>query len=154
MSTRTIETTAPEDEAIAYAHQQSQKPIGVGIVGLGFMAVTHLKAYRQIDACRIAALCNPSGRNLDGDFSSVAGNIGSGEPFKLDMTGVKGGRNFADLLADSTVEVVDICAPTHAHPELAMAALKAGKHVICEKPLARTATEARQIADVATSLDT
>jgi predicted dehydrogenase len=130
---------------------EAPKLIGVGMVGLGFMAVTHLKAYRQIDAWRIAALCNPSGRNLDGDFSSVTGNIGSGEPFKLDMTGVKGCRNFADLLADSAVEVVDICAPTHAHPDLAIAALKAGKHVLCEKPLARTAVEARQIADVAAS---
>ena len=131
------------------AKGETRKTIGVGIVGLGFMAATHLKAYRQIDACRIAALCNPSGRNLDGDFSAVTGNIGSGEPLKLDMSEVQAYRNFADLLANSAVQVVDICAPTHAHPELAIAALKAGKHVICEKPLARTTKEARQIADVA-----
>ena len=123
----------------------------MGIVGLGFMAATHLKAYRQIDACRIAALCNPSGRNLDGDFTMVTGNIASGAPLKLDMTDVQAYRNFAELLADSAVQVVDVCAPTHAHPELAIAALKAGKHVICEKPLARTTKEARQIADVAAS---
>src|SRR6185295_20057953 len=43
----------------------------------------------------------------------------------------------------------DICAPTQTHPELALAALQAGKHVLCEKPLARTAGEARQIADAA-----
>src|SRR5438552_2376273 len=115
------------------------------------MAATHLKAYRQIDACRIAALCNPSGRNLDGDFATVTGNIGSGEPLKLDMTEVQAYRNFADFLADSAVQVVDICAPTQAHPELAIAALEAGKHVICEKPLARTTQQARQIADVAAS---
>jgi predicted dehydrogenase len=131
------------------AKDETQKPTGVGIVGLGFMAATHLKAYRQIDTCRIAALCNPSGRNLDGDFSTVAGNVGSGEPVKLDMTGVIAYRNFAQLLANAEVQVVDICAPTYAHPDLAIAALKAGKHVICEKPLARTAKEARQIADVA-----
>jgi len=127
------------------------EPIGVGIVGLGFMAATHLKAYRHIDACRIAALCNPSGRNLDGDFSKVTGNTGSGEPLKLDMTEVKAYRKFAELLANSAVQVVDICAPTHAHPELAVAALKAGKNVICEKPLARTSKEALQIADAAAS---
>src|SRR5439155_7835706 len=79
------------------------------------------------------------------------GNTGSGEPFKLDMTGVQAYRNFAGLLANSAVQMVDICAPTHAHAELAIAALKAGKHVICEKPLARTTREARQIADVAAS---
>jgi predicted dehydrogenase len=124
------------------------------MVGLGFMAATHLNAYRQIDSFRIAALCNPSGRNLDGDFSTVAGNLGTGEPLKLDMTKVKAYRNFAQLLADSAVQMVDICAPTHAHPELAIAAIKAGKHVICEKPLARTAKAARQIADAATGAGT
>ena len=130
---------------------ETRKTIEVGIVGLGFMAATHLKAYRQIDACRIAALCNPSGRNLDGHFPVVTGNAGSGEPFKLDMAGVQAYRDFAGLLANSEVQMVDICAPTHAHPELAIAALEAGKHVLCEKPLARTAKEARQIADVAAS---
>ena len=131
------------------AEDETRKTIGVGIVGLGFMAATHLRAYRQIDACRIAALCNPSGRNLDGDFSTVGGNVVSGEPLKLDMTGVKAYRNYAELLANSAVQVLDICAPTHAHPELAIAALRAGKHVVCEKPLARTTKEARQITEVA-----
>jgi len=133
------------------AKGETRKTIRVGLVGLGFMAATHLRAYRRIDACRIAALCNPSGRNLDGDFATVTGNIGSGEPLKLDMTEVQAYRNFADFLADSAVQVVDICAPTQAHPELAIAALEAGKHVICEKPLARTTQQARQIADVAAS---
>src|SRR5438093_13570446 len=81
-------------------------PIGVGIVGLGFMAATHLKAYRQIDGYRIAAICNPSGRNLDGDFSNVMGNTGSNDPLKLDMTQVKTYRNFADLLADESVQQI------------------------------------------------
>ena len=116
-------------------HSAATSPIGVGIVGLGFMAATHLKAYRQITDYRIAAICNPSGRNLDGDFSKVAGNIGSTEALKLDMSRVKPYRRFADLLADPAVQLVDICAPTPAHPELAIAALTAGKHVICEKPL-------------------
>jgi len=127
----------------------TEDSIGVGIVGLGFMAATHIKAYRQIAGYRIAALCNPSGRNLDGDFSRVEGNIGSAEPLKLDMTQVKAYRTFAELLADEAVHLVDICAPTPAHPELALAALNAGKHVLCEKPVARTATLASDIAAAA-----
>src|SRR5256886_380570 len=127
-------------------HSPLANPVGVGIVGLGFMAATHLKAYRQIEGYRIAALCNPSGRNLDGDFSKVGGNVGSTEPLKLDMSRVKAYRSFADLLADPAVQLVDICAPTHTHPELAIAALRARKHVLCEKPLARTAELAREIA--------
>src|SRR5205809_490132 len=130
-------------------HSALRNPVGVGIVGLGFMAATHLKAYRQIDGYRIAALCNPSGRNLDGDFSKVSGNVGSTEPLKLDMSQVKAYRSLGEMLADPAVQLVDICAPTHTHPDLAIAALRAGKHVLCEKPLARTAELAREIAGAA-----
>jgi predicted dehydrogenase len=136
------------------ASTHTRDAIGVGIVGLGFMGATHLKAYRQIEDCRVAALCNPSGRNLDGNFSQVAGNVGSAGPLIPDMTQVKAYRDFADLLADPAVHLVDICAPTHRHPELAIAALQAGKHVLCEKPLARTAKLAREIADAASQAKT
>jgi predicted dehydrogenase len=123
--------------------------INVGIVGLGFMAATHIKAYRQIPGARISAICSPSGRRLDGDFSNVSGNVGSNDPVKLDMTGVKAYRDYAGLLADSAIDLIDICAPTEAHPALSFEALAAGKHVVCEKPLARTAKLAREIAEAA-----
>jgi len=129
-------------------------PIGVGIVGLGFMAATHLKAYRQIDGHRIAAICNPSGRNLDGDFSRVGGNTGTTEPLQLDMTQVATYRSFPAMLADPAVHLVDICSPTHTHRELALAALATGKHVLCEKPLARTTREARDIVEAAARAET
>jgi predicted dehydrogenase len=121
----------------------------VGIVGLGFMAVTHLKAIRQIPELRIAALCNPSGRHLDGDFSDVAGNLGDDDPVRLDMTGVKAFRDFNELLADPEIELIDICTPTAFHAPFAIAALEAGKHVLCEKPMARTSEEAREMIEAA-----
>ena len=123
--------------------------IQVGIVGLGFMAATHIKAYRQIDGIKIAGLCNPSGRHLDGDFSRVAGNVGDNKPVVLDMTGVKATRNVEDLLNDPAINLIDICAPTAAHRDLSIAALKAGKHVLCEKPLARSSAVAREIVKAA-----
>jgi predicted dehydrogenase len=123
--------------------------MNVGVVGLGFMAVTHIRAYRHVPGVRIAALCNPSGRRLDGDFSGVAGDVGTSEPSKLDMRGVRATQDFADLLSDPGIQVIDICAPTKAHVELSVAALKAGKHVVCEKPLARTPQGAREIAAAA-----
>lgn len=126
-----------------------KKPINIGIVGLGFMASMHVKTYRQIENARIAAICNPSGRNLDGDFSKVAGNVAIADPVKLDMSSVKATKNLEDLLNDPAIDLIDICAPTMSHPEMAIAALKAGKHVICEKPLARTSALARKIADEA-----
>jgi len=123
--------------------------INIGIVGLGFMAATHIRAYRQVEGARIAALCNPSGRHLDGDFTNVTGNVGAIEPVKLDMSGVKATKDFADLLNDPEIHAIDICAPTKAHADLAIAALRAGKHVLCEKPLARTAKVAREITATA-----
>ena len=123
--------------------------IKAGIVGLGHMAVAHLKAYRQLPGVRLSAICNPSGRHLDGDFSDVSGKAGGQEPLQLDMAFVKPYRIFVDLLADPNVQLVDICAPTSAHAELAVAALAAGKHVICEKPLARTSAAARQVVAAA-----
>ena len=121
------------------------QPLNIGIVGLGFMAATHIRAYRQVEGARVAAICNPSGRHLDGDFTNVAGNVGATDPVKLDLTGVKATKDFADLLNDPDIHAIDICAPTKAHQELAIAALRAGKHVLCEKPLARTTAVAREI---------
>lgn len=123
--------------------------VNVGIVGLGFMAATHIKAYRQLQGVRIAAICNPSGRRLDGDFSNVSGNVGTNEPVKLDMQGVRASKNVADLLNDPEIHLIDICAPTLAHHQLCMAALRAEKHVLCEKPLARSTKLARDIAGTA-----
>lgn len=122
---------------------------GIGLIGLGFMGATHIKAWQEVPGTRIVALCNPSGRHLDGDFSDVSGNLGTGEPLKLDMSQTHGYRSFEEMLADPEVTVVDICTPTHTHRDLALAALKAGKHVLCEKPMARTSEEAREMAAAA-----
>ena len=94
--------------------------INVGIAGTGFMAVAHLKAYQQLDNVRVAALCNPSGRNLDGDFSDVFGNIGDDEPVKLDMNGVKTFRDYDEMLADDEIQLIDITTPTFLHHEQAL----------------------------------
>jgi predicted dehydrogenase len=125
----------------------AKRNINVGIVGLGFMAATHVKAYRQIPEAKIYAVCNPSGRCLDGDLTKVGGNINSNDPVRLDMTQIKGTREFADLLNDPAIDLIDICTPTLQHPEMLAAALAAGKHVICEKPLARNSEAARQMVE-------
>ena len=54
--------------------------VKAGIIGLGFMSVAHIKAYRQLKDVEIVAVCNPSGRRLDGDLSDVFGNVGDQEP--------------------------------------------------------------------------
>ncbi|MDD4870233.1 MAG: Gfo/Idh/MocA family oxidoreductase [Kiritimatiellae bacterium] len=125
--------------------------INVGIVGLGFMGVTHIKAYRKIQGVRIAGICDAVRLPVDGDFSKISGNIGDSDPVKLDMSQVKATKNMDDLLKDPSIDLIDLCVPTLAHAKLAVTALKAGKHVMCEKPMARNATQAREIADAAAS---
>ncbi len=109
------------------------------------MGVTHMKAYRQIEGARIAAICDAVALPLDGDFSKVSGNVGSKDLFRLDMSQVKAFKDFNELLAQPDIDLIDLCVPTMAHPKLAIAALQAGKHVICEKPLARDSAKAREI---------
>jgi len=123
--------------------------VNIGIVGLGFMAATHIRALRQVPSARLAALCNPSGKRLNGDFTGVAGNIGSSEAVKVDMSSVKAFTSYKQMLRDPEIDLVDICAPTLWHRDLAVQALKAGKHVLCEKPLARTSGQARAIVKAA-----
>ena len=122
--------------------------INVGIVGLGFMGVTHIKAYRKIEGARVAAICDAYRLPPDGDLSSF-GNVGDPDPVKLDMKQVQAFKDLKDLLALPEIDLIDLCVPTPAHPPLAIAALKAGKHVVCEKPLARTSALARDIVAAA-----
>lgn len=125
--------------------------VRIGIVGLGFMAATHIRAYQKLEEAEIVALCSPSGRHLDGDFTNVAGNINTGDPLKLDVSKIKGFRDFAEMAALPEIDLIDICAPTAVHPALARAALAAGKHVLCEKPMARTSGEAKEMVAAARS---
>lgn len=123
--------------------------IGVGIVGLGFMGLTHLRNWLALPGVRITMLCDAKRLPVDGDFSGIAGNLGGAYSLKVDPSQVRMTAKFEDLLADPETDLVDICVPTVAHKPLALAALAAGKHVICEKPLARTASDAYAIARAA-----
>jgi predicted dehydrogenase len=125
------------------------KTVNIGVAGLGFMGATHIKAYMKIPGARIGAICDENRLPVDGDLSSISGNIGDGKPLKLDMTQVKAYSKFEDLLADPSIDLVDLCVPTPQHHPLSLAALRAGKHVVCEKPLARTPELCREIVEQA-----
>ena len=127
----------------------ASETIGVGVVGLGFMGTTHLRQYSKLPHVRIVAVCDAVRIPDSGKLSQVAGNLGGDEPLHLDWSAIRATRRFEDLLVDPEVELVDLCVPTPLHADMAIAALEAGKHVVCEKPLARTAALAHRIADVA-----
>jgi predicted dehydrogenase len=65
------------------------------------------------------------------------------------MDRIKGTTDWRELIAMAEVDAIDVCLPTPAHVEIVTAALATGKHVICEKPMARTSADARRIADAA-----
>jgi predicted dehydrogenase len=132
---------------------QSSKPeqtVKVAVVGLGFMGVTHLRAYQQIPGARIVAVCDAVRLPVNGVLQGVAGNVKKSDDVNLGPQ-VKVFKKLEDVLAETEVELVDLCTPTPLHCEQAIAALKAGKFVFCEKPLARTSADARKIVDAAAS---
>lgn len=124
------------------------KPIRIGIIGLGFMGRMHISAYGRVPGARLVAVADQDPRRAAGDFSGAWGNI-AGAVEKLDMTGIAGTTDFTALIANPEVDLVDICVPTPFHEALAIAALEAGKHVLCEKPLALDSASAQRIADAA-----
>jgi len=124
------------------------KPVNVAVVGLGFMGVTHLRAYLANPLARVVAVCDAVRVPVNGVLAGVSGNIKKSDDIHLGPA-VKVFRKLEELLVEPEVQLVDLCTPTPLHPEQAIAALKAGKHVLCEKPLARTSAAAREILQVA-----
>ncbi len=115
------------------------KSIGVGIVGYAFMGQAHSQAWRTVahafDVPLVPRLVALSGR--DRQRGAAAATKLGWESFEND---------WRSLVAEDDVEIVDICAPGDTHAPIALAALAAGKHVLCEKPLANTLAEAREMA--------
>src|SRR5208283_2526257 len=132
------------------ASRKSNRKVNVAVVGLGFMGVTHIKAYQQLKAARIVAVCDSVRLPVNGVLAGVTGNVSGSGDIALGRE-VKVYRALGEVLADREVELVDLCVPTPLHPEQSIAALKAGKHVLCEKPLAVSSARARRIAQAAES---
>ncbi len=106
----------------------ARKTLRVGLVGLGAAAqVSHIPALKKIEDFELAAL---SDRDPE-KGARVA------QKFQVP----KAYSRFEELLSDD-VDVVDICTPNYLHAPMAVSALEAGKHVFCERPLARSAEEA------------
>jgi predicted dehydrogenase len=130
--------------------QSAGRPVNVAVVGLGFMGVTHIKSYQQLPAARIVAVCDAVRLPVNGVLAGVSGNITGTDAIDLGKN-IRTYQKLEDLLADGEVELVDLCVPTPLHVPQTIAALQAGQHVLCEKPLARTAALAREIVNAAKS---
>jgi predicted dehydrogenase len=116
--------------------------LGVGMVGYAFMGRVHSQAWRSVgaffDLPVVPVMAVLSGRSKD-RTAAAAANLG--------WAAVE--NDWKDLISRDDVDIVDICTPGDSHAEIAIAALDAGKHVLCEKPLANTVDEAEAMVAAA-----
>jgi predicted dehydrogenase len=108
------------------------------------MWMTHLRIYQKLRNARVVAVCDPTRPLEQGRLVGVKGNLGADNDVRL-QAGVKFYRDFSGVVADPEIDLVDICTPTRLHREQVTAAMRAHKHVLCEKPLAQNPTDARKI---------
>lgn len=109
--------------------------VGIGIIGCGGMAGKHITYYRQVQGAEVRALCDISKERLD----IVSEKFGVEDTY----------TDYMELLKRDDIHAVDICTPNFLHVEQAVNAVKAGKHVLCQKPIATTIDGANQIINAA-----
>src|ERR1019366_9573632 len=94
---------------------QNSGTVNVAVVGLGFMGVTHLRAYLEAQGARIVAVCDAVRLPVNGVLQGVAGNIKKSDDINLGPN-VKVYRKLEKVLADRAVDLGDICPPPPFHP--------------------------------------
>ena len=123
--------------------------VRVGVIGLGMMGLTHLDAYAKHDGVKIAAICDSDPDRLSGK-AHAAGNIeGQAQSTISELTDVQRLSDAFKVIGNPDIDLVDVCLPTDLHVKFGCEVLKAGQHLVMEKPLARTSADAKQLADAA-----
>lgn len=112
--------------------------VRIAVLGAGFMGGTHARAYKTMSGVEIAAICASSAKRAE----PLADELDCGWTDDLDR-----------VFSDDSIDAVDICLPTPQHREATEAALRAGKHVLLEKPLALTMEDAKAIMRAAEASD-
>jgi predicted dehydrogenase len=114
----------------------------IGMVGYAFMGAAHSQAWRTVnrvfDLPVRARMVAVAGRNAAA-VAAAADRLGWAESV----------TDWRELVDRDDIDLIDICTPGDSHAQIALAALAAGKHVLCEKPLSNTAAEARSMAEAA-----
>ncbi|MEM7538402.1 MAG: Gfo/Idh/MocA family oxidoreductase [Chloroflexota bacterium] len=109
--------------------------IGFGVIGTGILGNQHAKVYQRMADAELVAVCD-----LDETRAKEAAETYQAQTYYTD---------YQDLLNNPDVQAVSIATPDFAHTKIAVAAAQAGKHILCEKPLATTVEEAQTIVDAA-----
>ncbi len=120
--------------------------VTIGIAGFGFMGTTHLRGWRKIPHASVAALCTDTDKPLTG----AGGNREvSASPLSLERMEIH--RQWQALVDDPSIDIIDICLPSDLHAEVAVAALRNGKHVLCEKPMALDSADCGRMLEAASA---
>ncbi|MBY0525912.1 MAG: Gfo/Idh/MocA family oxidoreductase [Gemmataceae bacterium] len=122
--------------------------VRIGLVGIGFMGWIHWLGAQKLRGGRIAAICSRDAKKRAGDWRGIRGNFGP-PGAQVDLAGVKAHETLDQLLADPDIDLVDVCNPTQQHPETAIRALKAGKHVLVEKAISLDPADADAMVQAA-----
>ncbi len=114
-------------------------PLRAGVIGLGWAGETHLRCYRDLAGVEPVALAG-----LEDERRAALGASYGIEDLP---------REWEELVSRPDLDVISVCAPNYLHAPITVAALDAGKHVLCEKPLARTGAEATTMVEAAERYD-
>jgi predicted dehydrogenase len=125
--------------------------IRTGLIGLGFMGQQHFAIHQAMGNVELLAVADKIPARVAEQADSIGGNIGEAKP--LDLSALARYTSLDDLLAHDGLDCIDICTPTYLHADMAVQALEAGKHVICEKPMALTAVDCQRMIDAAAAND-
>lgn len=115
--------------------------VRIGIAGIGFMGMIHYLAAQKLRGAQVVAIQSRDERKLAGDWTGIQGNFGP-RGTRMDLGKVKGYARLEEMLADPSIDLIDVCTPTAAHEAMVTAAFRAGKHVLVEKPIALETTAA------------
>jgi len=118
--------------------------VKVGIAGIGFMGMIHYLAYERVRGAKVTAICEKIPERLAGDWRGIKGNFGP-RGKRMDLKGIARYSELGEMVRDPNVDLVDICLPTCDHAWAAITALRAGKHVVCEKPIALHVPDAKRM---------
>ena len=115
--------------------------LGIGMIGYAFMGKAHTNAFKTIPYMMYPPVAIPRLRAIAGRNETAVNAAAQRYGYEVAYT------DWRDLITDDAVDVLDNGGPNDAHAEPCIAAAQAGKHVFCEKPLARTAEEAKSMLD-------
>ena len=127
--------------------------LSFGVCGLGCMGRSHFARLRNHPKAAVTAVCDQDAVRRAGDWGDTLGNLDLLETDggHVSLDGITAYAKTADLIADHTVDTVLIALPTPLHADVAVTALEAGKHVLCEKPMAANGTDCERMVRAAKS---